>query len=356
MVEAKSCQPAIIITGMHRSGTSLMASLLQSTGIHIGSRLMDAGLGNAKGHFEDLDFVEFHEEVLKSQGISKQGWTLNKQIKVQEQYIDTAKTIINKRCKLNEIWGWKDPRTTLFLDFWISLIPNSYFILLYRSPWEVIDSLYRRGDEAFLKNPNFALQVWSSYNQAILDFIERFPNQCCLFNLDSIIQNPEYFIEVVTTKFNLSLTSPKYLYEQSLISHDVSNSHRPSIINQYFPGVSQIYQALYLKEAQTNQVLNILQPQSENNIDYKAWALQDWLDVRQAQAKMDKVQRQLEKTQIELEATQEEIKALNHKLNEIHNHWQNTLQNFEQYKHYIKTRNIIYRIKNHRMWKTWNLW
>lgn len=356
MVEAKLCQPAIIITGMHRSGTSLMASLLQSTGIHIGSRLMDAGLGNPKGHFEDLDFVEFHEAVLKSQGISKQGWTLETKIQVQEQYIEDAKALINKRYQINDLWGWKDPRTTLFLDFWVSLIPHSYFILLYRSPWEVIDSLYRRGDEAFLKNPNFALQVWLSYNQAILNFVDRFPEQCCLFNIDTIAHNPDYFVEVIQTKFNLSLSSPKALYDRSLINHEVTNSHRPSLITEYFPEACRIYEELSQKENQANQVLNILHPQFESNIDYKIWALQDWLDVRQAQAKMHKAQTQLEKTQLELETTKEELKSLNHKVNELHNLWQHTLQDFEQYKHTIKNKNIIYRIKNHRVWKNLNFW
>ncbi len=63
----------IIVAGMHRSGTSLTASILQSSGVNIGERLVGKEIGNEKGHFEDLDMVDFHKEVLLSQGIEING-------------------------------------------------------------------------------------------------------------------------------------------------------------------------------------------------------------------------------------------------------------------------------------------
>jgi O-antigen biosynthesis protein len=59
---------AFIIAGMHRSGTSLTSSLMEDAGINIGTRLIEATPDNPKGHFENLDFVEFHVNVLGSQG------------------------------------------------------------------------------------------------------------------------------------------------------------------------------------------------------------------------------------------------------------------------------------------------
>ncbi len=77
MEEAEAVKaPILIIIGMHRSGTSLTASLLQSAGLHIGRNLMGPSEGNVKGHFENLDFFEFHRQVLRSQGINENGWTL----------------------------------------------------------------------------------------------------------------------------------------------------------------------------------------------------------------------------------------------------------------------------------------
>jgi hypothetical protein len=49
---------------MHRSGTSLISQWLSHCGLHLGERLLGPGIGNAEGHFEDLDFLEFHEQIL----------------------------------------------------------------------------------------------------------------------------------------------------------------------------------------------------------------------------------------------------------------------------------------------------
>ena len=48
---------ALIIAGMHRSGTSLTASLFQSLGVNIGEKLLGPELGNIRGHFEDIAFA-----------------------------------------------------------------------------------------------------------------------------------------------------------------------------------------------------------------------------------------------------------------------------------------------------------
>ncbi len=44
-------------------------------------------------------------------------------------------------------------------------------LLIYRSPWEVVDSLYRRGDKAFVDQPELAVKMWMHYNYKILDFL-----------------------------------------------------------------------------------------------------------------------------------------------------------------------------------------
>ena len=61
-------QPVLIITGMHRSATSLTAMLLRSDGVNIGERLMPPTPENREGYFEDLDFVELHMRALWANG------------------------------------------------------------------------------------------------------------------------------------------------------------------------------------------------------------------------------------------------------------------------------------------------
>src|SRR5882724_5755708 len=60
---------SIVITGMHRSGTSLLANALGRAGVDLGDQLVTAGRGNRHGHFEDVEFLQFHERFLGRRGI-----------------------------------------------------------------------------------------------------------------------------------------------------------------------------------------------------------------------------------------------------------------------------------------------
>src|SRR5436305_8144007 len=54
----------VVITGMHRSGTSLVASYLSTLGIHMGDRLIPADRRNPRGYFEAAAFAELHGRSL----------------------------------------------------------------------------------------------------------------------------------------------------------------------------------------------------------------------------------------------------------------------------------------------------
>ena len=56
---------------MHRSGTSLVASVLAEAGLDIGLREdVGLGVGQPRGHFEDRDFYHLHEAILAASGRS----------------------------------------------------------------------------------------------------------------------------------------------------------------------------------------------------------------------------------------------------------------------------------------------
>ena len=50
---------------MHRSGTSLITNWLSRCGLEIGERLAAGNAGNVEGHFEDVEFLKLHEEILR---------------------------------------------------------------------------------------------------------------------------------------------------------------------------------------------------------------------------------------------------------------------------------------------------
>ncbi|MEG3926593.1 glycosyltransferase [Microcoleus sp. T3_D1] len=271
-----------IVTGMHRSGTSLTASLFQKVGVDIGKKLVGPADGNVKGHFENVDFVEFHKSVLRSHGIDELGCTFEKTIPVAAEYVEIAKRAIDQNQLPHKHWGWKDPRTALFWEFWLTLLPQANFICVYRSPWEVVDSLYRRGtDVSLLQNPEKAVKMWIHYNQKVLELYEAFPHRCLLANVYPIGNTPELFLDRVNEKFNVNLGAiPGDNFEESLLVNDIVQSHRPSLIEKYFPEALELYELL---ETQAGNLSSESKGAIDRVIHFPAspvWPFEDWLKIR----------------------------------------------------------------------------
>ncbi|MEH1913875.1 glycosyltransferase [Nostoc sp.] len=339
-----------IITGMHRSGTSLSASLMESAGVNIGERLLGIDTGNSKGHFENLDFVDFHRYALRSQGISQEGWTIQKGIDIPPQLFDKAKLIIAENATLNN-WGWKDPRTTLFLDYWNNLLPQAYFIFTYRSPWEVIDSLYRRGDEIFYSNPKYALQIWMHYNKIILDFYHQFPDKSILLNIDSVITDYTIISKLCANKFDIKLKEPSEgIADKSLMTNLASNAHRQMLIKRFFPEAVELYNALNNQADLKCQPVNL--DSLEADISFRDWVLQDWLDVykigNHSKIELERSQSQLQQTQVELERSQSQLQQTQVELERSQSHLQQTQTELERSQsHLQQTQTELERSQSH---------
>ena len=68
---------------------------------------------------------------------------------------------------VHQRWGWKDPRNSLTLPFWLRLIPNLKVIICLRNPLEVARSLSVRNGTSLA----FGLNLWRSYNLAVCSFV-----------------------------------------------------------------------------------------------------------------------------------------------------------------------------------------
>ena len=303
-------QSVLVITGMHRSGTSFTASLLQSAGLDIGQNLLGGRPGNVRGFFENIDFLEFHKMVLKSQRLNDEEWTIEEKFNVEERYVEIAQEIITKNSHA-PIWGWKDPRTTLFLDFWENLLPDANFLLIYRSPWEVIDSLYRRGDRIFSQQPELAATMWIQYNEKIIEFYDKFPNRCLLASVDGIANNTPAFIDAINAKFKVNLASPSSdIYDQSLLHSQVSDTRRLTLVGHCFPKTLYIYRRLNTREVQLGNPPNVSWLEKIKPSLDMTEGFQDWLNIRTLERKVKRLQDKLEQTQFQLQQAQTELKLM----------------------------------------------
>ena len=263
----------VVITGMHRSGTSLTTSLLRSAGVFIGDRLMAGGTGNFKGHFEDWDFVDLHREFLTARGVNREGWTTQSKFRLSGEYLERAKTLIAARSQY-AVWGWKDPRTTLFLESWQDLIPRAKFIFVYRSPWDVVDSLFRRGDSIFKTQPEIAIRTWISYNQTILNFCHSTSRPWILLRIEDVINDPQFIISAIEGQLELNLKSPEDLYDRSLFKGKSFNLHRAKLIQKYYPQAFKLYLQLHSSATLFDKTQIALVDRPSQFL----WFCQNWLD------------------------------------------------------------------------------
>ncbi|MEN9935001.1 MAG: hypothetical protein RLZZ387_1580 [Chloroflexota bacterium] len=193
---------ALIITGMHRSGTSLLASLIQRGGVHIGDRLLPALPDNPHGFFEDEDFVLFHGEMLVRRGGGVMvGRTFA--AAVTEPEVARAAELIAARAHL-PLWGWKDPRTSLFLDLWHGLLPEARYLFVYRNPLDVLLSLVRRR-EPFMAGLLEAVEAWYAYNARVLQFVRAHPGRCLLVHIEAAVADVERLVALSASRLAVRL-------------------------------------------------------------------------------------------------------------------------------------------------------
>ncbi|MFY7806874.1 MAG: glycosyltransferase [Limnoraphis robusta] len=315
MDKAESHSP-IIVAGMHRSGTSLTASLLERLGVNIGKLLVGANYGNVKGHFENIDFVEFHKAILHDHNIDELGCTFQSNISLNSRQIEQAQSLIQHNQDSQHPWGWKDPRTTLFLEFWQEILPEAHFVFVYRSPWEVVDSLYRRStDLTLIKCPELAVKMWIHYNKKILNFYRENPENSLLVNVYKVGTKPQDFVQALNCKFNLNLPSPpEDNFDPSLLVDNILATPRPQLIKHCFPDSIDLYLQLEALAENLSRGLTPVESQVLNQSSSLTWAFKDWSQVRLLEKDKKLLTQENDQLKIDIEQWQDKFQEAVDKL------------------------------------------
>ena len=201
----------LAVTGMHRSGTSFVASLLAAWDVRMGERSVPPDRGNPAGYFEDVDFLDFNRRVLVActppeEGHRDWGWTESETFDAGQlpAHRDAAATLVAARDRTGRPWGWKDPRTSMLLDFWDDVLgPDARFLFVYRHPWEVADSMLRTGADVWLTHPGYPARIWTAYNRRLLDFHRRHADRTLLVSTNRLMSDPDAFAAAVRRRFGV---------------------------------------------------------------------------------------------------------------------------------------------------------
>jgi hypothetical protein len=136
---------AIIILGMYRSGTSLVAGLLHRLGVFMGE-----DFGNNSDpwhHYEDQAFVSLNQQLLTSAGGSwRKPPSVQALFRSSHPYNERIQRLLRERFKAPP-WGFKDPSTCLTAPLWHShllLWGKPRYVIVWRERERVVASLIQR--------------------------------------------------------------------------------------------------------------------------------------------------------------------------------------------------------------------
>jgi len=146
------------ILGMHRSGTSLVARLVNMLGIYLGraERMLEPRPDNPRGFWEHQVINNINDQILARFGGSyfsppdfPSGWQNSPKL---QDLRERASELLAEEFANVPSWGWKDPRTCLTLAFWQQLLPQMQYVICVRNPVDVAHSLQKRDGLTFARS------------------------------------------------------------------------------------------------------------------------------------------------------------------------------------------------------------
>lgn len=182
----RQMQPVILL-GMHRSGTSLMARLLRDVGIHMGTwlsrdaeavffqrlnRRIYGAVDSKWGYVDSLveamgseQFIERHTNAVL-RAFLKDRHILRRDIGIVQFF---GREVWEAMGRGEDIaWGWKDPRTTLAIPIWVRVFPQARWLHIVRNGIDVAISTHRRSKKQQRKLRNRIFRI--DYSPITLDF------------------------------------------------------------------------------------------------------------------------------------------------------------------------------------------
>lgn len=142
---------AILVLGMHRSGTSALTRVLGLAGAALPRTPMGASDHNARGFFESVPVYHLHEELLSELGSSwddlsplPEGWAASAPA---QRFADRMADVVREEYGSSPLFVLKDPRLCRLVPFWLAVLERlevePRFVIPVRNPLEVSASLAR---------------------------------------------------------------------------------------------------------------------------------------------------------------------------------------------------------------------
>lgn len=243
--------PTLII-GMHRSGTTLLSKCLEEAGWYGGWR--------KEANNESTFFLRMNDWLLSN---CVSDWELERDIEPDLlAHFDVMHTVI-KECNNSilyneylpffknkgECWGFKDPRTSLTLPFWLKYYGKVRLIHIRRHGIDVAQSLihrkkknYQSSNHSFLKlakrfylkeklkptmklkNINDAVSLWFHYESLCEKYLSE--NDSISIQYEELLASPLVTLKNIFTFLGLEVSEEKLIQMSNKFNSDRAFSYR----------------------------------------------------------------------------------------------------------------------------------
>ncbi len=251
MTEAtQSAQKALVILGMHRSGTSALTRVLNLLGVELGKGMLPPNDANPRGYWEHRQIYHAHEAMLNSIGrvwhsifSFPEEWWLDPVIApYQEKLVD----IIRSEFSGAELWGFKDPRLCRLIPAWHSVFSEvgcePHFVYVIRHPLEVAHSLHRRDGFSWEK----CFRLW------LLHTLES-ERECRIYprifvTYDQVLDDWRSSVDRISEGFRLEWPNSTLDVEREVsafLDPDLRHHHKPAKLTIQDPLLAELVEVMY---------------------------------------------------------------------------------------------------------------
>lgn len=216
-------QKVLVVLGMHRSGTSLVANAVRKLGVATGEELMGPNEFNQSGYGEDIRVVRMHDALLAALDRSwntvkgtfplPANWTEKLEFNATREQLAGYLRLEFARAG-GKVWAVKDPRMSMLLPLWFRLERDLEFemvpVFCIRDPDAVAASIEKRDGMP----SGLGRLIWLQFNAAV---VTRIGNR-----VKTVLNYDDWFTEPDT---NLSRLA-------AALDHQITDGERSEILDE----------------------------------------------------------------------------------------------------------------------------
>lgn len=201
---AKAAQ-ALLVLGMHRSGTSALTRVLSLLGADLPKNILGANQHNEAGHWESHDLLNIHDELLLSAASRWDDWRVFNpdwdQSSIAETYKERLLGVLQNDFTRSPLFVIKDPRICRFASMWLDVLDRfgaqARAVIAVRNPLEVAASLKHRDNFP----PAKSYLLWLRHTLDAEKATRRVPRAIVMY--DRLLDDWRGVIETVAAKTEL---------------------------------------------------------------------------------------------------------------------------------------------------------